>query len=213
MARVHPLAGPFADLNAAPDGADFDEEAGDGPPSTLGAAPEGNRGMLGRGFPQRLAALGASFRTDVADLERGFSALAHADNNVSFSESLPDEDVHRDGSVCEWGEEDEEATEPSVAEGGPPPTVQPQPTTPHLPCWTRISPARKIAKMRASSAPRRRRTTGERAGLLAALLAALPNATDLRVWLAAYISVADYGSDVYSISVRPIICCCPVGQR
>ena len=212
MPRVHPLACPFTDLNAAPDGADFDEEAGDCPPSTrAAAAPEENRGML-RVFSGQLAALGASLRTDVASVERGFSALAHADNNVSFLGSLPDEE--KAAAQFSNEEEDEEAIEimiePAVVEAGPPATAQPQPTVPHSPCWKRISPARRIAKMRASSAPRR--PTGESVGLLAVLLSPT-NLRDLRVWLAAYISVADYGSDAYSISVRPIICCCPVGQR
>jgi hypothetical protein len=45
-----------------------------------------------------------------------------------------------------------------------------------------------------------------------AVLLSPTNLRNLRVWLAAYISVADYGSDAYAISVRPIMSCCPVGQ-
>ena len=156
-------------------------------------------------FSGQLAALGASLRSDVASVERGFSALAHADNNVSFVESLPDEE--QGAAQFSTEEEDEEANEPSLVEGGPPPTARPQPTMPLSPCWKRISPARRIAKMRASP----RRPTGESVGFLAVLLSPA-NLRNLRVWLAAYISVADYGSDAYAISVRPIMSCCPVGQ-
>ena len=199
MASVHPLAGPFTDLKAAQDGADFDEEAGDRPPSTTraAAAPEENRGML--------RVFSAILRTDVASVERGFSTLAHADNNVSFLESRPDEETAQFSTE----EADEEATESSVAEGGPPLTAQPQSTILSLPCWKRIFSARRIAKMRASNAPRRPR--GERVGFFAVLLSPT-NLRNLRVWLAAYVSVADYGSDAYAISVRPIMSCCPVGQ-
>jgi hypothetical protein len=158
-------------------------------------------------FSGQLAALGASLRSDVASVERGFSALAHADNNVSFVESLPDGE--QGAAQFSTEEEDEEANEPSLVEGGPPPTAQPQPTMPLSPCWKRISPARRIAKMRASNAPRR--PSGERVGFFAVLLSPT-NLRNLRVWLAAYISVADYGSDAYAISVRPIMSCCPVGQ-
>ncbi len=56
-----------------------------------------------------------------------------------------------------------------------------------------------------------RRPTGESVGFLAVLLSPT-NLRNLRVWLAAYISVADYGSDAYAISVRPIMSRCPVGQ-
>ena len=200
MARVHPIECEFTNVQSAQsvrDGADVEDRDRRPPGSSVKAAM--SRGLSG--------------------LERAFSAMSRVDNEMSFSRSssalsalsaISRADnlsftLSRQSSLQselddrEPVGDDEEPVEPA-AEGE---ASLPQPTTgtPHehfrKGC---ISLRKKIwkCKMRARSTYRRRmRSTGVFGP------ASLGKA---RIWLAAYVSLADYVSDVYTISVRPLCC-------
>jgi hypothetical protein len=183
MARVHPID--FSDVW------NVDVESGAG------------RGQAGT--PRTM------LKSGISGLERAFSALSWTDNALSVSRSSSAlsalssslsraggisfaslEGSKLDDDAAVQFSEDEDTEEPAAAVVPP---SAPQPTTPH---GKRVSSVRTQLwriKLRARSKWKRRMRSRALFGPV--------SLSKARIWLAAYVSLADTVSDIYSISVRP----------
>ena len=192
MARVHPIE--FTDVQRAgsvaaisiPDGAGV--EGGDRPSS------------------------------EISGIEVAFSVLSRADNTLSFSRTSSILSVfpalfRADNSSFSLSrqssaqsEPDDEHTDEPVAAGGPPPSPHPKL---HGRCCKAACSIRSILQKFKRQARSRRKGRKESHAVFSPA-----NLSKARIWLAAYVSLADYASDVYTISVRPLCCShCPLAKR
>jgi hypothetical protein len=196
MARVHPVE--FTHVESAPnipDCADVESGNGRGPPLTHGIS------GFERAFSVMSRADNALSFSRSFSASSAFSALSRADN-FSFA-SLEGSEMEED--AAEQFSDDEDTDEPAAESCA---QSSSQPTTPRGLVWKRVFSIRtqlRRLKMRARSKWRRRRRSR-----------ALFSPTALskaRIWLAAYVSLADSVSDIYSISVRPIKCIAFVQRR
>ena len=198
MARVHPIE--FTDVQRAgsvaaisiPDGAGVEG----------GAAIRPSR--------PRSSSVQRPEPSEISGIEVAFSVLSRADNTLSFSRTSSVSSVfsalfRADNSSFSLSrqssaqsEPDDEHTDEPVAADGPPPS--PHPTLHGRFCKAACSIRSIVQKFKRQARSRRKGRKESHAVFSPA------NLSKARIWLAAYVSLADYASDVYTISVRSLCC-------